>query len=269
MHLSSIATVQSFLRNEKRNQKTYSSEQKLELLESVAGKSLPDAQRVLTAISPLSVPMETEKVLTPEKTEISFVANRELLEKFDRLKNRMAHKNAHWSYAEFFDELANMAIKKLKMDDGGHEGIVYKKVIEKEVNANLVREFSVTAQSSIESPISSDQRVEAKKQTNSIISTRWGNAENKTQSNYIPVANRRTAWKESSGRCTYINPKTGRRCEARKFLQIEHCYPKALGCSNEIGNLRILCATHNRLMALQVFGSRKITEVLRDVSRVK
>jgi 5-methylcytosine-specific restriction endonuclease McrA len=50
------------------------------------------------------------------------------------------------------------------------------------------------------------------------------------------------------GRCTYVGP-DGRRCDATRGLQVDHVVPVAQGGGGEIGNLRLLCAQHNRLLA--------------------
>jgi len=255
LHLSSIATVQSFLRNEKKNQKIYTSAQKLELLESVSGKSLPEAQRVLTAISPLAIQKESERVLTPEKTEISFVASKDLLDKFERLKNYMSHKNAHWSYAELFEEIADIAIKKLKL-------IEDEKVRKPQGSFDTKQSLDLIAKDGL-IPFNSNKTVihKAMREQNpssSIISPRRGNEEVQRETRHVADSKRRHVWSEFEGRCSYVCLLTGRRYESRKFLQLEHCLPWGKGGGHELENLRLLCATHNRLMAVQVYGEKKL-----------
>ncbi|MNJ96638.1 hypothetical protein D3C87_143670 [compost metagenome] len=46
--------------------------------------------------------------------------------------------------------------------------------------------------------------------------------------------------------CQYKDPKTGKTCESRRFLQIDHIQPLWAGGSNESTNLQILCAQHNQ-----------------------
>lgn len=62
----------------------------------------------------------------------------------------------------------------------------------------------------------------------------------------IPAAVRRHVWLRDRGRCTYRDPVTGRCCGARHLLQIDHIEPFAIGGANSEGNLRLLCAAHNR-----------------------
>jgi 5-methylcytosine-specific restriction endonuclease McrA len=49
--------------------------------------------------------------------------------------------------------------------------------------------------------------------------------------------------------CQYQDVKTKNKCNSQYQLEIEHIQPLALGGSNDIANLRVLCRTHNALMA--------------------
>ena len=63
----------------------------------------------------------------------------------------------------------------------------------------------------------------------------------------IPAAVRRQVWQRDGGRCSYVDPRSGRRCASRHLLlQIDHRFPFALGGGAEPANLRLLCAAHHR-----------------------
>ena len=55
------------------------------------------------------------------------------------------------------------------------------------------------------------------------------------------------------GCCSYVNPRTGRKRGSRRFLHIDHILSFALGGGAETDNLRLLCAGHNQIRALQTF----------------
>ena len=59
-------------------------------------------------------------------------------------------------------------------------------------------------------------------------------------------------------RCTFIG-ETGKRCESRQLLQIHHDEPWARGGGSEVEDLRLLCASHNRLLAEKDFGAQHVT----------
>jgi len=64
--------------------------------------------------------------------------------------------------------------------------------------------------------------------------------------------------RKSGGQCEYRESKTSTRCESRHFLEIDHIWPRALGGANVPDNLRVLCRTHNLLVAERIFGRQKI-----------
>lgn len=68
----------------------------------------------------------------------------------------------------------------------------------------------------------------------------------------IPLRVRDEIFARDRGRCTFVGP-DGRRCDATWGLQIDHILPVAQGGGGEIGNLRLLCAQHNRLLAERLF----------------
>jgi 5-methylcytosine-specific restriction endonuclease McrA len=74
----------------------------------------------------------------------------------------------------------------------------------------------------------------------------------------VTPSTRNAVFRKSGGMCEYRDPETGRRCESRHFLEVDHIQPRALGGTNELENLRNLCRTHNLLMAEQTFGRKKI-----------
>jgi 5-methylcytosine-specific restriction endonuclease McrA len=70
---------------------------------------------------------------------------------------------------------------------------------------------------------------------------------------HIPQATRDAVLRRDGERCTFVGH-DGRRCGARHSLQIDHLHPFALGGTNGVDNLRVLCAAHNRRRAERTFG---------------
>jgi hypothetical protein len=68
----------------------------------------------------------------------------------------------------------------------------------------------------------------------------------------------RALWERAGSQCEFLDEKTGRRCDCRFGLQREHVIPLALGGTNDLSNMQLLCATHNQLRARAVFGNKKI-----------
>lgn len=74
---------------------------------------------------------------------------------------------------------------------------------------------------------------------------------------YIPAATRDAVYTRDGSRCTFVGD-SGQRCRATRNLQIDHKVPFALGGSNELSNLRLLCAAHNMGEAERIYGKTKM-----------
>ena len=61
--------------------------------------------------------------------------------------------------------------------------------------------------------------------------------------------------------CSFVSA-DGKRCGARGFLQLDHVVPRALRGTGDSGNLRVVCAAHNRWFAEQIFGREHIDEAI-------
>ena len=71
-------------------------------------------------------------------------------------------------------------------------------------------------------------------------------ATSRTCGRAIPAAVRREIWQRDGGRCSYVDPRTGRRCASRHLLEIDHRIPYARGGGAKRANLRLLCSAHHR-----------------------
>jgi hypothetical protein len=70
----------------------------------------------------------------------------------------------------------------------------------------------------------------------------------------IPVKIKRFIRIRDKGVCQHKDPVTGKLCESRYFLEIDHIRAVALGGGNEADNLRLLCRSHNARAAVKTFG---------------
>ncbi|MDD9988198.1 MAG: hypothetical protein OXQ31_18115 [Spirochaetaceae bacterium] len=55
----------------------------------------------------------------------------------------------------------------------------------------------------------------------------------------IPAAVKRQVWQRDGGRCSYLDRQTGRRCNSRHLIEIDHILPYALGGGADPMNLRL------------------------------
>ena len=58
----------------------------------------------------------------------------------------------------------------------------------------------------------------------------------------------------AGGRCEYVSPTTGKRCDCRTNLVYDHIKPVGMGGESTVSNIRKLCFTHNQRAAIKDFG---------------
>ncbi|HET9251151.1 MAG TPA: HNH endonuclease [Candidatus Eisenbacteria bacterium] len=75
------------------------------------------------------------------------------------------------------------------------------------------------------------------------------------RSRYVPASVRRAVWERDKSRCTFVGA-NGHRCEAKRFLEIDHVQPYARGGKHTLEGLRLRCRAHNQYEAERLFGSK-------------
>ena len=81
-----------------------------------------------------------------------------------------------------------------------------------------------------------------------------------SRTRYVPTWVRQEVWVRDQGRCTYVDPETGRACESQYALEFDPIFPFAKGGEQTPENLRIACRTHNQLHALHEYGEKKMSQ---------
>ena len=74
----------------------------------------------------------------------------------------------------------------------------------------------------------------------------------------VPTHLRRALHARASGQCEFIDGKSKQRCQCRVNLQVDHALPRAWGGGHELGNLRLLCRSHNLERAVKAMGVEKM-----------
>jgi HNH endonuclease len=81
-----------------------------------------------------------------------------------------------------------------------------------------------------------------------------GESKSHTRTRHVPTAVSREVYLRDEGRCTFCS-KHGRRCGARRFLQLDHVTPWAVEGQSSVENLRLRCRAHNLHAARLYFGA--------------
>jgi hypothetical protein len=82
----------------------------------------------------------------------------------------------------------------------------------------------------------------------------------------IPAAVKRAVWARDAGRCSWPVDGGGV-CGSTHRLELDHIVPWARWGGETEGNLRLVCAAHNRLASRRAFGERVMERYLRGGAR--
>lgn len=227
LSLTVAAAVQSKFRGKK-----IAPERKMEILGEVTGISSRAAERILAEIFPEDAKPERARAVAGGKTRIEFTASESLMEKLNRLKEILAHKNYDGRFDLLFEELADRVLKELEPEAIEPEAIgLVDRPASGAGESLAIGAVDRTAIEAVGGPAPL-----ASRKPNSL------GAPKVKRSRYVPAAVRRGP----NHGCEYIDPETGRRCGTRHGLQFDHIMPFAEGGTNAPENFQRLCGPHNR-----------------------
>jgi hypothetical protein len=89
---------------------------------------------------------------------------------------------------------------------------------------------------------------------------------NEAPSRHIPAAIRRAVSQRDGARCSYVSS-SGRRCEAREFLEFDHAEAWAFSHAHSVQGIRLRCRAHNQRRARIDFGDRHMARFQRSHPR--
>jgi hypothetical protein len=218
LSLTVAASVQSFLYREKREQRPYSQNAKIELVETCLEKSVHEVHQEFVRRNPEIEKRESVKAISPERIRISHSMSTTLEAKLQRIRLLWSHVDSHMSREDLLDRMAELTLDQIDP-------------VRKAARAKDRKERA-SASKKDGKPLHSNEvaKIEVKKPTR-----------------YIRVdADRAVRVKNDDEGCEFVDLKTGKRCRSHHQLQRDHLEPFSHGGSNEPENLRLLCAQHNR-----------------------
>jgi len=83
---------------------------------------------------------------------------------------------------------------------------------------------------------------------------------------HCPAAVARAVFLRDGQQCSYVSP-DGRRCSARRCLELDHVLPWAVGGESTMENLRLRCRAHNQRYARQYFGKSRVEAAVQHARR--
>jgi hypothetical protein len=89
------------------------------------------------------------------------------------------------------------------------------------------------------------------------VTRRRPSSSRSTRPGYVRRAVRRAVFERDGERCTFVDA-SGRRCESRTLLELDHGVPRARGGPDDAQNLSVKCRAHNQLSAEEHFGREHV-----------
>ena len=110
--LTHIGMAQSLFRQEKKLTKEFSREQKLEVFDQIANKSVREAERITLSLSSVPMQIKPDRVnsISNDLIELKFTASVEIQKKVEDLKGLIAHKHPNISLGELFNQLCDLGL---------------------------------------------------------------------------------------------------------------------------------------------------------------
>ncbi len=247
LSVTTVSQIQSFLKAEREQaHKKYSPSQKAALYEKCENKSSREVTRELLTVSPLAIRVQKERALTENRTMISFVADTDLLGKIHRVRDLSVPRlRDPASYPELMDLMSEVTLDEIDP-----------------LRRTPKPRSKLAAPSTPERPDNIVALI-APKPNQSVGHTPNPSREAAIPSRSVSPTLRAQIWREFGGRCGYVSPETGKRCDSTFGLEIEHCKPFALGGdSKDPENLKLLCRHHNQWQAIETYGLKKMDKFL-------
>lgn len=247
LNLSQLTQVQKCLKESAKNGENISIEQTLSVLTKLQNKNSFETQKTLAL--EMNLPVELHERVRPQQDEsvrLEITLTKEQFAELEQAKSLLSHICPDGNLSEVIATLAK------KFNQSKFTG-------RKPTHSAAASE---TYQSSpIEICIASDSyetdtsKVSFQRKSRSSFLAGSALAKQfspKGRRQYISVHTKRALLAKANNCCEYQDPKTRQKCSSKYKLEIDHRHPIALGGTNNIKNLRVLCQTHNALAARQV-----------------
>jgi hypothetical protein len=233
LKLTQLTQAREYFKSGSKKSQPLSKTEKLNVLASLENKTTRESERIFAALDPEKVPIDKERPIHENQTEIRFVASETLMQKLKQFKQLDSHVQNNPNYAELFERLVDLALKQKSLT----------KPSAPKVKSNVASNVASKNQSS---PVHYSRMI-------------------KNPSRFVPIATKRYVLNRDGAHCSFRNPITGKVCAVKTRLQFDHVTPFAKGGDSSTENIRVLCQNHNLFLAEAHFGKEKINKYRRSL----
>lgn len=238
LNLSQLTKMQKCLVASEEKGEILTTSKALDVLEKIEHKNIFETQKTLA--QEMNMPIESYESITPQRDEsvrILVTLTKEQFSQLELAKSLLSHICIDGSWAQVIGKLAEVFNKK-KLEA---RSVVTRSAIV--AAADRVGRWRREEGSQDTSELMETDVLEVSNEFKGSKGVR--SFKSRSERGYLPVGLRRELFKKAQFSCEYIESKTGKKCQSSYQLQIDHRIPIALGGSDRIENLRVLCRTHN------------------------
>lgn len=225
LNLTNLSAIQSFVRAENLADQPLTREKKLELISAVENKSTREVKTEL-------IRQSHQPALLADKFQMSAIINLSVaLTKFETAmtdENLELLQEFRNLYAHDLPDLSNQSVLMF---------LLQKAVQHKKQKLGLIEKTPRKPNA----PLPSAENVK--------------NANAEKQRKPLTAKVKRMVWNRANACCEYLDTKSKNRCSSKFALETDHIIAVALGGSNELENLRLLCRAHNSRRSIKTFGA--------------
>ncbi len=257
MNLSTLTQAQVFFHTqEKAKNKKMTAEDKAKVIQLITGKSQAQVRSELAQISPSTTLFkESVKHLSEKNSLVSLVLSKETLEKIELIKSLQAHQNTNPSMGDLIGLMAELCLETLTRKKGflkPHQSKAKSQPLQEALpcSKNLQGD-AMTAQ--VHEAI---ERQKVKKLEFPKAIELGTKPCVKKMTRTLSVHVKRKVYERAEGACEFIS-RDGHSCKNKFMLEFDHIHPKALGGTNDLSNIQLLCRSHNDFRRWQTYGEIK------------
>ncbi len=185
---------------------------------------------------------ERARVINATQAQLSLCLPKEVMDKIRRAQDRVSESQKKWvGLAETLEQVVEFYLqhKDPREKAKRHEVRKSKAAVSVKQSRRTVRESDAVARNP-ELNLRPFNKPITKIQTKARVA--------------IPAGIKHEVIIKNVHQCTYQDPRTQLRCERERFLHFHHKVPVAMGGTNALENLTLLCSAHHRLEHYQSSG---------------
>ena len=246
------------------------------LVEDAAGKSTRQVRRMLADLDPeLAVPADRVRPLGDGRHELKAVIDADCHQGLEQLRGLLSHVDPHMTIGQLVGRIVQEALDRhdpsrppRRARTGNRPGAGDSKpaaaaqdhAVPKPGHAVTVQDVAMPAGAPAPTtegmlpPTPSSKPAPNRQPTTERraaagrmpAGAATATAKPRASGRAIPATVKRQVWQRDGGRCSYVDRETGRRCNSRHLIEMDHILPYALGGGADPGNLRLRCRAHHR-----------------------